>query len=61
VRKTRKKETQSNWRFTMEQIGRELRSLYPSAKLPARLRTLLTKEKRKKQRCRTVKRSERDE
>jgi hypothetical protein len=61
MRKSRKKETQSNWRFTMEQIGRELRSQYPSAKLPARLRTLLTKVEGKNQRRRTVKRSGRDE
>ena len=36
-----KKSEPTDWRFTMEQIGRELRKVYPAReKLPPQLRTL---------------------
>jgi hypothetical protein len=44
--RARRKETQSNWRFAIEQIGRELRKLYPPADTPG-LRALFTEEGRR--------------
>jgi hypothetical protein len=50
MRTHRKEENQpSNWRFTVEQIGRELRKLYPPAETPAALRALFTEERRQRE------------
>jgi len=43
----RKKYTPPDWQFTMEQIGRELRKVDPSADMPPRLRALFTELERK--------------
>jgi len=43
-----KKEKQAEWRFTMEQIGRELGKIYRQPKqLPRRLRAVVTQLERK--------------
>jgi hypothetical protein len=43
-----KKQKRADWRFTMEQLGREFRKAYPpSANLPRRLRALVTQLERK--------------
>lgn len=47
MRTHRKEESQSSWRFTMEQIGRELRKLYPPADTPSGLHALFTEERRR--------------
>jgi hypothetical protein len=47
MRTRRKEESQSSWRLTMEQIGRELRKLYPPADTPSGLHALFTEERRK--------------
>jgi hypothetical protein len=41
----REKENRSNWQFTMEQIGRELRKLYPSTDAPPGLHALFTEQR----------------
>jgi hypothetical protein len=43
----RRKEKRSDWRFTMEHIGRELRKLYPPADTPPGLRALFTEKRRR--------------
>jgi hypothetical protein len=43
----RGKEKRSDWRFTMEHIGRELRKLYPPPDTPPGLRALFTEERRR--------------
>jgi hypothetical protein len=44
--RTRRK-GQTDWRFTLEHIGRELRKLYPPADVPPGLRALFTEERRR--------------
>jgi hypothetical protein len=43
----RRKEKRSDWRFTMEHVGRELRKLYPPADTPPGLRALFTEKRRR--------------
>jgi hypothetical protein len=43
----RKKETRSDWWLTVEQIGRELRKLYPPVDVPPGLHALFTEEQRR--------------
>ena len=43
----RRKQTRSDWWFTMEHIGRELRKLYPPADTPPGLRALFAEELRR--------------
>jgi hypothetical protein len=43
----REKENRSNWRFTVEHIGRELRKLYPPTDAPPGLHALFTEERRR--------------
>jgi hypothetical protein len=47
MRTRRKKENRSDWWFTMEQIGRELRKVYPPADTPPGLHHLFTDERRR--------------
>jgi len=47
MRIRREKENRSNWQFTMEHIGRELRKLYPPADTPPGLRALFIEERRR--------------
>jgi hypothetical protein len=47
MRIRREKENRSNWQFTMEQIGRELRKLYPPTDAPPGLHTLFTEQRRR--------------
>jgi hypothetical protein len=47
MRTRRKDENRSDWRFTMEHIGRELRKLYPPPDAPSGLHALFTKERRR--------------
>jgi hypothetical protein len=48
MRTRRKKRKPSDWRFTIEQIGRELRDVYPAREnLPPQLRALAKELKRK--------------
>jgi hypothetical protein len=41
------KERRSDWRFTVEHIGRELRKLYPPVDVPPGLHALFTEERRR--------------
>jgi hypothetical protein len=51
MRTDRKKYEPSDWRFTVEQIGRELDKMYRRpARLPRRLRALLVRLERKSER-----------
>jgi len=43
----REKENRSNWQFTVEHIGRELRKLYPPADTPPGLHALFIEERRR--------------
>lgn len=47
MRTRRKNENRSDWRFTIEHIGRELRKLYPPADTPLGFRALFTEERRR--------------
>jgi hypothetical protein len=48
MRSSRRKYEPTDWRFTMEQIGRELGKIYRQPKrLPRRLRAVLTQLERK--------------
>jgi len=47
MRTRRREEKQSDWRFTMEHMGRELRKLYPPADTPPGWHDLFKEEHRR--------------
>jgi len=60
MRTRRKEERQSDWRFTLEHIGRELRKLYPPADTPPGLHALFTEERRRANAMHQAEKRERD-
>ena len=47
MRTRRKNENRSDWRFTMEHMGRELRKLYPPADTPPGWHALFREQRRR--------------